>query len=233
VTGVNGTPVLEIEGLDAGYERTAVVRDLTLSVASGEVVALLGPNGAGKTTTLLTVAGLLAPISGEVRLLGGPVDHRAPHRNARRGLTLVTEERSLFPALTVGDHLRLAADDGSTRAAAWFPALGRLLGRRAGLLSGGEQQMLAIARALAARPRVLLVDEMSLGLAPVIVDELAHVIRSAADEDGIAVVLVEQHVPVALRVADRALVLRHGDTVFDGAAAELRDRPDVLVGSYL
>ncbi|HET6665628.1 MAG TPA: ATP-binding cassette domain-containing protein, partial [Acidimicrobiales bacterium] len=127
----------------------------------------------------------------------------------------------------------LAAADGAARAATWFPALGRLMGRRAGLLSGGEQQILAMARALAARPRLLLVDEMSLGLAPVIVDELAHVVRSVADEEGVAVVLVEQHVPVALRVADRALVLRHGDAVFAGPASELRERPDVLVGSYL
>ena len=227
------TPLLEVDGLHAGYGRTAVVRDLSLEVAAGEVVALLGPNGAGKTTSLSTIAGLLRPLAGEVRVLGEAVDHHAPHRNARRGVALVTEDRSLFPGLTVAEHLRLAARDGAALATSWFPALGPLMGRRAGLLSGGEQQMLALARAMAARPRLLLVDEMSLGLAPVIVEELAGVIRSVADDGDVAVVLVEQHVPVALRVADRALVLRHGDTVFAGPAAALGDCHDVLVGSYL
>jgi branched-chain amino acid transport system ATP-binding protein len=224
--------ILQVEGLHAGYGRTVVVRDLFLDVAAGEVVALLGPNGAGKTTTLSTIAGLLPPIGGDVRVLGEPVDHRAPHRNARQGVALVTEERSLFPGLTVAEHLRLAAGNSAALATRWFPALAPLMGRRAGLLSGGEQQMLALARALAARPRLLLVDEMSLGLAPVIVADLATVVRSVAD-DGVAVVLVEQHVPVALKIADRAVVLRHGNTVFAGPAAELGDRHDVLVGSYL
>jgi branched-chain amino acid transport system ATP-binding protein len=223
------TPVLELAGLHAGYGATAVVRDLSLSVGAGEVVALLGPNGAGKTTTLLTAAGLLAPIS----FLGQPIDHRSPHRNARRGVALVTEDRALFPGLTVAEHLRLATRAGIDRAAEWFPALAPLLGRRAGLLSGGEQQMLALARALLAEPALLLIDEMSLGLAPVIVEELAPIVRRAADERAVAVVLVEQHVPVALRVADRAVVLRHGEQVFAGPTPELAAQPDLLVGSYL
>ncbi|HEX7135213.1 MAG TPA: ATP-binding cassette domain-containing protein [Iamia sp.] len=229
------SPVLEVEGLTAGYGRSAVVRDLSLRVEPGEVVALLGPNGAGKTTTLLTLAGLLPPLAGEVRLDGRRIDVRAPHRNARRGLGLVTEDRSLFPGLTVAENLRLGAADRRAwpEVAPWFPALADLLDRRAGLLSGGEQQVLALARALVRRPRVLLIDEMSLGLAPVVLERLVPVVRAMADEMGLGVVLVEQHVPVALQVADRALVLRRGRVVAEGPAAALADDAALLQSSYL
>jgi branched-chain amino acid transport system ATP-binding protein len=247
-------PLLEVRDLHAGYGRTAVVRDLSLTVEPGEIVALLGPNGAGKTTTLMTVTGLLPALSGEVRLFGGPVDTASPHRNARRGLGCVTEDRALFGGLSVRDNLWLAATgDGSGRArrprrggrcgggpgadisgvAAYFPALAPLADRRAGLLSGGEQQMLAIARALVGRPRLLLVDEMSLGLAPRIVDDLATVLRQVADDLGIGVLLVEQHLPVALSVADTAVVLVHGEVVARGPAAALAERTDLLQVSYL
>ena len=224
--------MIDVEELHAGYGGTAVVRDLTFSVAPGEVVALLGPNGAGKTTTLLTIAGLLPALAGRVRVLGEPVDVRNPERTARRGLGFVTEDRSLFPGLTVGEHLRLAARDVSL-ATTYFPELVELRGRRAGLLSGGEQQMLALARAIVLRPKMLLIDEMSLGLAPIVVERLAPVVRSVADDLGIGVLLVEQHVRVALEIADRALVLRHGECTLTAPSADLRDDPALLHDAYL
>jgi branched-chain amino acid transport system ATP-binding protein len=242
------SPVLEVRNLRAGHGRSVVVRDLSLTVDPGEVVALLGPNGAGKTTTLMTVAGLIPALGGEVRLLGEPVDARSPQRNARRGLAYVTEDRALFGGLTVRDNLWLAARRRGSRdgraaerrrdgdgfdAMAYFSALGKLAGRQAGLLSGGEQQTLAIARALVGRPDLLLVDEMSLGLAPMVVEQLATVIRRIADDLGVGVLLVEQHVPVALSTADTAVVLVHGEVVARGRAADLAGRPDLLHASYL
>ena len=231
------TATLELDGLTAGYGDVPVVRDLTLHVDPGEIVALLGPNGAGKTTTFLTISGLLQPIAGSVRFQGTPTSGSTPQQLARRGLCHVPEDRGLFPGLTVAENLRLAAfprrrarlDDVE----AWFPPLGPLMGRRVALLSGGEQQMLSLARAVVGRPKLLLVDEMSLGLAPVVVEQLFPVIRKMAKEHGCAVVLVEQHADLALEVAERVYVLSHGELLLEGTPAELAAHGPVLQRSYL
>jgi len=227
---------LEITGLSAGYNGVAVVRDLSLTVHGGEVVVLLGPNGAGKTTTLLTVSGLLPIISGDIQVLGRSVTHQAAHKIARSGLAHVPEDRSLFFQLTVAENLRLGAARGNSEIAhalRYFPALENLMDRRAGLLSGGEQQMLAMGRALTVPPKLLIVDELSLGLAPIIVERLLPVLRAVADETGAGVLLVEQHVDLALAIADRAYVLSHGDLVLASDAQHLRDNRHLLEKSYV
>jgi branched-chain amino acid transport system ATP-binding protein len=229
------TALLELDGLFAGYLGTAVVRDLTLHVDEGEVVALLGPNGAGKTTTLLTAAGVLAPVGGQAKVFGQAIDGAKPFRLARKGLSMVPEDRALFSSLTVRENLRLATKKGEKLESVFrfFPVLEGLLDRRAGLLSGGEQQMLAVGRALMAKPRLLIVDEMSLGLAPLIVKSMLPVLPQIAAETGCGVLLVEQHVQQALKVATRAYVLNHGDLVLTGSTEDLlRDR-SLLEASYL
>jgi branched-chain amino acid transport system ATP-binding protein len=208
------------------------VRALTLTVGPGEVVALLGANGAGKTTTLRAVSGLLKPVSGAIRLAGRDLAGVSPTARARLGLAHVPPDRGIFFGLTVAEHFRL---DGTEMDAAvgHFPALHPLGGRKAGLLSGGEQQMLAIARALARRPRLLMLDEMSLGLAPVIVDRLLPVVREFATSHGTAVLLVEQHVHLALKIADRGYVLSHGELAASGSASRLNQDRALLAASYL
>jgi len=234
------TRVLDIKNLSTGYNGVPVVRGLDLHLDAGEVVALLGPNGAGKTTTLLTVSGLLPTLEGSIDLLGSEVNSRSPHLNAGRGLAHVPEDRSLFFQLTVRDNLRLGVTGDKAgreiayeRALDMLPALRPLMDRRAGLLSGGEQQMLALARAMVGEPKVLLVDEMSLGLAPIIVERLLPLVRQIADETGAAVMIVEQHIQMALSVSDRAYVMSHGEVTMTGTAAEMSERRDLLEASYL
>jgi branched-chain amino acid transport system ATP-binding protein len=225
-------PLLSLQSLTAGYDGVPVVRSVSLEVGAGEVVALLGANGAGKTTTLRAVSGTVRPLGGTISFLSESTAGVAPERLTRRGLAHVPEGRGIFFGLTVAEHYRLHR----VRAGACeelFGALAPLRDRRAGLLSGGEQQMLAMSCAMARRPRMMLVDELSLGLAPVIVESLLPTVRRYAQENGAGVLLVEQHVQLALQVVDRAYVLAHGEIVLHRPAADLRGDMNLLRESYL
>jgi branched-chain amino acid transport system ATP-binding protein len=227
---------LECSDVVAGYDKLAVARQIDLCVDHGQILAVLGPNGAGKTTVLLTIAGFLAPLGGSIRIDGAAVRGGSARRMNKSGVVLVPDTRALFTELTPAQHLKLAAQRSKRSVddvLDLFPAL-RLRSRlRAGQLSGGEQQMLAVARALIQDPKVLLIDEMSMGLAPVIVESLLPVIRDVARHSGAAVVLVEQHVQLALEVADRAVVLVHGDIAASGTAEEVRREEAALQRAYL
>ena len=228
---------IEVQGLMAGHTGVAAVRGLDLHVERGELVALLGPNGAGKSTTLWTIAGVLPIIGGDVRVLGQSIRSMSAHLVARAGVALVPEDRGLFFQLTVKENMRLHRHRASTVTDAqvleYFPALDNLQSRKSGLLSGGEQQMLAVACALLSDPQVLMIDEMSLGLAPIIVERLLPIVRKIADDRGIAVLLVEQHVQAALGVADRCYVLNHGELVMQGTPTEVLADGHLLEASYL
>ncbi len=229
------TATLEITDLTAGYGGAAVLRDLSLTVSGGEVVALMGANGAGKTTTLRAISGLIKPDAGTIALQGRDLGALSPTARVRAGVIHVPQDRGIFYGLTVGEHFRLDGHGEDRYEAAFehFPALRDLRHRRAGLLSGGEQQMLAIARALLRRPKILLLDELSLGLAPIIVERLLPVVRAAADSEQTAVLLVEQHVHLALEIADRGYVLSHGELVAHDSAERLRSDSTLLAASYL
>jgi branched-chain amino acid transport system ATP-binding protein len=231
----DSAPVLEIDDIHAGYGKIAVVRDLSISVDAGEVVALLGPNGAGKTTTLLSVSGVVRPTRGAIKVCGRNVLGMRPDRVARAGVAHVPEGRGLFFGLTVAENLRVGLSGHAD--VDWvfdlLPELKRLIHRRAGLLSGGEQQMLSLGRALGRHPRLLLLDEMSLGLAPVIVERLLAAVRRLAKETGTGVLIVEQHVPLVLDVSNRAYVLVHGTLALTGQSADLRSNVDEIQARYL
>ncbi|HTN81806.1 MAG TPA: ATP-binding cassette domain-containing protein [Acidimicrobiales bacterium] len=221
--------VMETRGVDAGYGDVTVVRDLNLRVDSGEVVAVLGRNGAGKTTALLTLAGALHPLAGEVWFMGAENRSSLAGR-ARQGVGLMTDDRSVFFSLTARENLRVAR--GSADVLSLFPELERLLDQPAGLLSGGEQQMLGLACVLSRKPKLLLIDELSFGLAPRVVQRLMTAVRDAADA-GTAVVIVEQFARLALEVADRAYVLVNGRVESEGTTGEMRANVGEIESKYL
>lgn len=228
--------LLEVRGLTAGHGKIVAVRDFELSADEGTVVALLGPNGAGKTTLLATLAGLLPRMGGDVLVAGRSLRSNRPAEANKSGVVLVPDDRALFTTLTVEENLSIARrSDGPTieEMIELFPALDKRRKVAAGALSGGEQQMLAVARALVQKPRVLLIDEMSMGLAPVIAEGLLPIVRRIADTTGAVVILVEQHVRLALEVADEAVVVVHGEVSLRGKASELAADPDRLEAAYL
>jgi branched-chain amino acid transport system ATP-binding protein len=227
--------LLECEDVRTGYGKIEVLHGLTLSVPAGSVVAILGSNGVGKTTTMNVISGILPVAAGRVRFAGEVINHVPADERARRGITLIPEGRGVFPGLTVIDNLLLARtaagrhatedpDSALDRVLALFPRLGERRGQRAGTLSGGEQQMLALSRALLAAPRLLLMDEISMGLAPIIVAQLFEVI-AALRAEGLTIVLVEQYLEYALEFADLCYVLRRGVVEFVGEPEELRNSP--------
>jgi branched-chain amino acid transport system ATP-binding protein len=229
------TPLLEVDGLTVGYGSVEVVHGIDLRVERGEIVCLLGANGAGKTTTLLAISGLIPAKQGTVAFDGMPLAKRQPDAIVRAGLVQVPEDRSLFASLTVLENLQAATGDPQAidRVLGYFPALADISSRRASVLSGGEQQMLALARALALSPRLLVIDEMSLGLAPLIVEGIFGVLRQIVADTGCSVLMVEQHVHLALQTADRAYVMSRGEIVRSGTAAEVEAALDEIRGSYL
>jgi branched-chain amino acid transport system ATP-binding protein len=227
---MNTPALLEVRDLAAGYSGTPVLRNVSMCAGKGEIVALLGPNGAGKTTLLHTIAGVLPKISGSV-LMNGQHLRGSLHRRARRGIGLITEERAIIRSLTAGQNLRVGRGS-RTEALAIFPEISQWSRKRAGLLSGGEQQILALAGALSAKPKILLIDELSFGLAPLIVQRLLATLRAAADA-GTTIVVVEQHPKLILAVADRGYVLARGQVQLEGSAQRLRGQVDEMLGIYL
>ena len=233
-------PLLRVAGLTSGYGDLAATRDLSFDVHEGELAALMGSNGAGKTATLLAVMGVNSVHSGSVQVSGRDVTRLAVTKRVREGVSLVLEGRRLFPALTVRENLEIAGsasghpvEERLERVLELFPLLPPLMERPAGALSGGEQQACALGRGLMAHPRLLLVDELSLGLAPVVVDALLDALTRVHAEFGATVLFVEQNTDRALSVAERAIVLSRGEKVLDGPASEIAARRDELERAFL
>jgi branched-chain amino acid transport system ATP-binding protein len=224
--------LLEVKDLTTGYGRMPVVWDLNVNVSAGEIVALLGPNGAGKTTVLLTIGGFLKPQTGTILLDGEPITGIPPFRLNRHGLAMVTDDRSLLPSLSVKENLALVREQRSDPLDL-FPELGRLMKRRAGLLSGGEQQMLALARALCSQPKLILLDELSMGLAPLVTERCLRALKEASEAWDLGVLLVEQNVTEALSIAHKGYILAHGQIVLEESASVLKASPDLIEASYL
>jgi branched-chain amino acid transport system ATP-binding protein len=218
--------MLAVRGIDAGYGPNTVVRAVSLDVPNGTIVALLGRNGAGKSTTLKTIMGLVRARGGEILFDGARIEDETPHAVNRRGVAYVPEERRIFSELSVDDHLRIAQRAGTAwtleRIFGLFPRLEALRARRGRYLSGGEQQMLAIARALMTGPKLLLLDEPSQGLAPVIVDAVVESVQRMRSE-GLSILLVEQDLAIALHLATHVYILESGEVVYSGSAEALRN----------
>jgi branched-chain amino acid transport system ATP-binding protein len=232
--------LLEIRGLCLAYGRIEAVKGIDLDIAEGSTVSLIGANGAGKTTVLRALSGLLRPRAGSIRFAGEDLGGEKPHRIARRGIVQVPEGRQIFAQMSVAENLRMGGylvRDARVRAERYarsldlFPRLGERLGQPAGLLSGGEQQMLAIGRALMAGPRLLLLDEPSMGLAPLFVEEIFAIIETLKRQ-AITILLVEQNARAALDISDYAYVLETGRIVLSGPAAVVADHPDIIT-AYL
>ncbi|MDA3857667.1 MAG: ABC transporter ATP-binding protein [Roseovarius sp.] len=220
------SPILEIDGITSGYGAGMVVRNVSLSLHPGEIYAVMGKNGMGKSTLLKTLMGFVRPTSGTVMLDGADVTHLAPQHMAGRAVAYAPQEFTLFQDLTVEENLRLAVPqdrlfrDRLPMLEAVFPRIPDRLRQRAGTLSGGEQKMLLMSRAMLAKPRVMLIDEISEGLQPTMIERMAEVLRKSRDQDGTAVLLVEQHLAFALSVADRYGILKLGEIVEEGIAGD-------------
>jgi len=231
--------VLEVSDLRAGYGDVEILRSVNLQVGEGEIVAIFGSNGSGKSTFLRVVAGLLKPWGGSVRFRERSIDDLTPEERVKEGIALASEGRKLFLGMSVEENLILGGwtrrervRENLEKVLSYFPELSEKRKALAGDLSGGQQQMLSIGRALMAEPKLLMIDELSLGLAPAVVDRLAHILRTVRDREGVAMLIVEQEVSLALDISERAYVFDLGEVVDEGSSAELLNR-DAIRRTYL